>query len=140
MLSGVDDVFNAVTVIGDSVGEVVFYGRGAGKLPTASAVVADIIDCAKHLEARKYISWDEGFEGYVEDIQNAQTKLYVRLSDVDQATKSSVLALFGNKIENYYNEITKEFVFITNPEVESELRNSISKITNCKIETILHAI
>lgn len=140
MLSGVDDVFNAVTVIGDSVGEVVFYGRGAGKLPTASAVVADIIDCAKHLEARKYISWDEGFEGYVEDIQNAQTKLYVRLSDVDQATKSSVLALFGNKIENYYNEITKEFVFITNPEIESELRNSISKITNCKIETILHAI
>ena len=43
-LYGVDDVFNAVSVTGDSVGEVMFYGKGAGKLPTASAVVADVLD------------------------------------------------------------------------------------------------
>ncbi|MEG1887260.1 MAG: homoserine dehydrogenase, partial [Oscillospiraceae bacterium] len=48
-LSSVDDVFNAVMVRGDAIGDVIFYGRGAGKLPTASAVVADIIDCVKHL-------------------------------------------------------------------------------------------
>lgn len=47
-LSGVNDVFNAIMVTGDAVGEVLFYGRGAGKFPTASAVVGDIIDAVKH--------------------------------------------------------------------------------------------
>ena len=46
-LASVDDVFNAILVRGDAIGDVVFYGRGAGKLPTASAVVADVIDCAR---------------------------------------------------------------------------------------------
>ena len=52
-LAGIDDVFNGILVRGDATGDVVFYGKGAGKLPTASAVVADIIDCVKHLKARK---------------------------------------------------------------------------------------
>mgnify|MGYP002226336047 FL=1 len=43
-LAGVNDVFNAVLMQGDMLGDVVFYGKGAGKLPTASAVVADVID------------------------------------------------------------------------------------------------
>lgn len=47
-LASVRDVFNAILVRGDAIGDVVFYGKGAGKLPTASAVVADVIDCAKH--------------------------------------------------------------------------------------------
>ncbi len=44
-LASVDDVFNGIMVRGDATGDVVFYGKGAGKLPTASAVVADVIDC-----------------------------------------------------------------------------------------------
>lgn len=51
-LASVSDVFNAILVRGDAIGDVVFYGRGAGKLPTASAVVADVIDCAKHENAK----------------------------------------------------------------------------------------
>ena len=47
-LAGVDDVFNAVLVKGDMLGDVVFYGKGAGKLPTASAVVADVVDALKN--------------------------------------------------------------------------------------------
>ena len=47
-LAGVEDVFNAVLLKGDMLGDVVFYGKGAGKLPTASAVVADVIDALKH--------------------------------------------------------------------------------------------
>ena len=47
-LAGVEDVFNAVLVKGDMLGDVVFYGKGAGKLPTASAVVADVIDALKN--------------------------------------------------------------------------------------------
>ncbi len=53
ILSGVNDVFNAVMVRGDSLGDAMFYGRGAGKLPTASAVVADVIDCVRHLDSKK---------------------------------------------------------------------------------------
>ncbi|MCL2884357.1 MAG: homoserine dehydrogenase [Oscillospiraceae bacterium] len=60
MLSEVRDVFNAIMVQGDAIGDVIFYGRGAGKMPTASAVVADVIDEVKHLKARKYLFWEKG--------------------------------------------------------------------------------
>ena len=78
-LSHVDDVFNGITVRGDAIGDVMFYGRGAGKLPTASAVVADIIDCVKHLSARKYLSWDDAGISYIEDHTHDTLRLYVRL-------------------------------------------------------------
>ena len=57
-LSMVNDVFNAVFVRGNMVGETMFYGAGAGALPTASAVVADIIDAARHMEEHTTIQWD----------------------------------------------------------------------------------
>lgn len=77
-LAGVDDVFNAILVRGDAIGDVVFYGRGAGKMPTASAVVADVIDCAKHLKRKKLFGWGNSEEGYVADYRDMQTALYVR--------------------------------------------------------------
>ena len=80
MLSGVVDVFNAIMVRGDEVGDVMFYGRGAGKFPTASAVVGDVIDCVKHLTARKYLYWDDGSDDYVADPMCDVTKLYIRKS------------------------------------------------------------
>lgn len=77
-LAGVDDVFNAILVRGDAIGDVVFYGRGAGKMPTASAVVADVIDCAKHLKRKKLFGWGNSEEGYVADYRDMQTAIYVR--------------------------------------------------------------
>ena len=59
-LSGVEDVFNGISVRGDAIGDVMFYGRGAGKLPTASAVVADVIDIAKNMGHRKAMCWEPG--------------------------------------------------------------------------------
>ena len=56
-LSGVEDVFNAISATGNAVGDVMFYGRGAGKLPTASAVVGDIIDIAKDVTTPKRNQW-----------------------------------------------------------------------------------
>ncbi len=53
-LASIDDVFNGIMVNGNAIGEVVFYGPGAGKLPTASAVVADIIDCLRNDRNREY--------------------------------------------------------------------------------------
>lgn len=65
LMADVNDVFNGIMVRGDAIGDVVFYGRGAGKLPTASAVVADVIDEVKHLNARKYLFWEPALADYV---------------------------------------------------------------------------
>lgn len=59
-LANIDYEFNGIMVRGDCTGDVVFYGKGAGKLPTASAVVADVIDCCKHLKTRKFLYWADG--------------------------------------------------------------------------------
>ncbi|MDD6160166.1 MAG: homoserine dehydrogenase [Oscillospiraceae bacterium] len=77
-LAGVEDVFNAIAVRGDSIGEVMFYGRGAGKLPTASAVVADVIDIASHQGHRKAMSWDEGGDDVVCSGDVLKSRWYVR--------------------------------------------------------------
>ena len=78
-LAEVNDVFNGILVRGDAIGDVVFYGRGAGKLPTASAVVADVIDEVKHLKARKYLFWEKGQGGYVADYREAVSPMFLRL-------------------------------------------------------------
>ncbi len=65
LLADVGDVFNGILVRGNAIGDVVFYGRGAGKLPTASAVVADVIDEARHLDTRKPLFWGDGAPDYV---------------------------------------------------------------------------
>ena len=82
-LANVDDVFNGIMVRGDATGDVVFYGKGAGKLPTASAVVADVIDCVKHLKARKYLFWEDGGKEYVADYLDKEVSLYVRAKAED---------------------------------------------------------
>ncbi len=78
-LAGVDDVFNAITVRGNAIGDVMFYGRGAGKLPTASAVVADVIDAAQHQRTRRFLSWDDGGEDYVVGTDTLSTQWFLRL-------------------------------------------------------------
>ena len=77
-LAGVEDVFNGISVRGDAIGDVMFYGRGAGKLPTASAVVADVIDAAKHINSRKYLEWAPGGDDVTADYAMLSSRWYVR--------------------------------------------------------------
>lgn len=77
-LSSIDDVFNGILVKGDATGDVVFYGKGAGKLPTASAVVADIVDCIKHISARKYLFWEDSDGSNIIPYDESVTAMYVR--------------------------------------------------------------
>lgn len=58
-IAPVDDVFNAIMIRGNAVGDVMFYGRGAGDLPTASAVMGDVIDALQHREKRRDLGWSE---------------------------------------------------------------------------------
>lgn len=78
IVSGVDDVMNAIVVKGNAVGETMFYGPGAGKLPTASAVVGDVIDAAQHLGERKQLDWDKDDPNLIADAEMLETRWYVR--------------------------------------------------------------
>ena len=82
-LSGVDDVFNGILVCGDATGDVVFYGKGAGKLPTASAVMADVIDAAKCSEGAKSMFWTD--TGIDETVPHGEIehRFYLRLEGAD---------------------------------------------------------
>ncbi len=93
-LAGVEDVFNGIVVRGDAIGDVMFYGRGAGKLPTASAVSADIIDAVKHKERRQNLDWESGGEGVVGSFADLPLCWYVRT----QAQPGQIDAAFG-KVE-----------------------------------------
>lgn len=142
-LSHVDDVFNGITVRGDAIGDVMFYGRGAGKLPTASAVVADIIDCVKHLSARKYLSWDDAGISYIEDHTHDTLRLYVRLfADSDRAAvRAEAQSLFGEiKILGRNGEDASELAFITPYACEYELREKLSSLKNCRIVSTMRLL
>jgi len=80
-LAGVEDVFNAIEVEGNAIGEVMFYGRGAGKLPTASAVVADVMDIARGMDAPRRMSWAEGGADVVYPAEKLELRWYVRCAD-----------------------------------------------------------
>ena len=87
-LSGIDDVFNGILVRGDATGDVVFYGKGAGKLPTASAVVADIVDCIKHMSTGKYLFWEDCDGSNVMPYEESVSAMYVRaIGDIKTAEK-----------------------------------------------------
>jgi homoserine dehydrogenase len=76
-LSGVDDVYNGILVRGKDTGDVVFYGRGAGKFPTASAVIADIVDCVKADGTIHSLHWRDGDENLLFEWKNARVSYYV---------------------------------------------------------------
>ncbi|MEG0911303.1 MAG: homoserine dehydrogenase [Ruthenibacterium sp.] len=93
-LAGVEDVFNAVSVKGDMLGDVVFYGKGAGKLPTASAVVADVIDALKNgVKIHDSLFWQEAapIDGCFVD--PAPADYYLR---VENAVPAAVQEAFGS--------------------------------------------
>jgi len=140
-LAGVDDVFNAVMVRGDAVGDVLFYGRGAGKLPTASAVVADVIDCVKHLNARKYLSWEDGSKDYVVDSKTVKTRLYVRayVDDILNA-KTEVFSVISDAEFIVTGEDKNEVAFLTPVGVEAELKEKITSLKQLKNTSVLHVL
>ena len=129
-LANVDDVFNGILVRGDATGDVVFYGKGAGKLPTASAVVAEIIDCAKHLEVHKNLLWGDGESGYVQDYLEDCVAMYVRLTAQDIAeAKVQVQALFAGVVFlSQTGAPAGELAFVTVPEQERSIAQKLGQL------------
>lgn len=131
-LANVDDVFNGIMVRGDATGDVVFYGKGAGKLPTASAVVADVIDCVKHFKARKYLFWEDAKENYVEDYKENETAMYVRASGSDDDEVMDAAEKIFGSLERLTRKAPDagECAFITPVMKEKELDEKIRQLEN----------
>ncbi|MGN0620300.1 MAG: homoserine dehydrogenase [Porcipelethomonas sp.] len=99
LMSRVDDVFNAVMVSGDGIDKTLFYGRGAGKLPTASAVLGDVIESVKHDRTVFSQMWDSAEDNsFVEDWKKYEAVMYFRVS-VNDAVKAAVSEFGGEIIE-----------------------------------------
>ena len=136
ILSGVNGVFNAVMVTGDQTGEVVFYGKGAGKEATASAVVADIIDCIKHLDTRKYLFWSDGEKDYVEK-DNKKHKFLVRIKSDDFAALAETFSkVFSLNTDFIKNEYSKEIAFITEEDFEDNIKEKLEAFKGCEIKLL----
>jgi len=126
-LASVTDVFNAILVRGDAIGDVVFYGKGAGKLPTASAVVADVIDCAKHVDRKKAFGWGASEENYVVDYKTLETALYIRTEVSDKAAAlAAVEAQFGKvRVLSREDAPANELAFVTGTDTEQALTEKL---------------
>ncbi|MCI5917847.1 MAG: homoserine dehydrogenase [Roseburia sp.] len=107
-LYNVNDVFNAIFVHGNVLGDAMFYGSGAGKLPTASAVVADIVDMAKHRNVNVAVEWSSKKMELV-DYKKSENKFFVRAN----ASKDEVEALFGNVTFVEAEGVENEVGFVT---------------------------
>ncbi len=123
MLSGVNGVFNACLVRGDATGDVLMYGKGAGKLATASAVVGDVIDCASNDDKRKFFGWEDAKEDMLADYLDCETALYIRTNETD---KNKLTAVFGEvTFLEREGQPADETAFVTPVMKEGKLRQLI---------------
>lgn len=121
-LCGVNGVFNGIFVRGNVLGDAMFYGSGAGKLPTASAVVADIVDMVKHQHTNIYIDWSQEKLEIV-DYKDSVNAFFVRTS----SDKAAVEVAFGN-VEYVENVEAGEIGFVTGEMTEAEFEEKSAKI------------
>ena len=123
-LYSVNGVFNGILVKGNVLGDVMFYGQGAGKLATASAVISDVIECARNKEKTISCIWDaDNIE--LNNYKECKRKFFVRVSISD---RGCVLNSFGQVRE--IRIMDEEFAFISDMMTEKEFHSRLSGITN----------
>lgn len=129
-LANIDDVFNGVLVRGDATGDVVFYGKGAGKFPTASAVVADIMDAVKADKTIGSLKWVKSKTDFIADYKAGDLEFYVRMScdDSDEALKLINKYFGGVRVLSRNNADNKEVAFVTELTNETAVREHISEL------------
>lgn len=132
-LSSVRSSFNAVYLKGDCVGDMMFYGRGAGDLPTGSAVVSDILTACK--KEHRYMNFGEKTVDAVYN-DDWQTKYYIRLTVKDQPGVLGAIAGYFGKykvsiasvIQKGYGNTTAPLIFVTHEASEKSIQKAISEI------------
>lgn len=131
-LAGVNDVFNAILVRGDATGDVVFYGKGAGKLPTASAVVSDIISAVKHSDTSRSLTWADSDQSFVLPFERFNCANYIRLTAKNtDVTKAVVKAVYGDvEYLSSKNQPENELAFITSEMSEKDALAACEKVSD----------
>lgn len=123
-LYSVNDVFNGIFVHGNVLGDAMFYGSGAGKLPTASAVVADVVDEAKHLHRNIMTNWSS-HPLKLMDMDEVEGRYFVR---VQGTTVDKVEAAFGKVEIVNLKEFPGEFAFVTSSMKQGEYKEKIKAL------------
>lgn len=122
-LYSVNDVFNAVFVHGNMLGDSMYYGRGAGKLPTASAVVSDVVDCARHVGRTIMCFWDtESIE--FTDIDQVKYRFFVRTK---AEFEGKALEVFSS-MEVVEADVAGEYAFVTDEMTEGEFKEKAQQL------------
>ena len=132
-LHSVEDVFNAILIKGNMVDDVMFYGRGAGKLPTASAVVADVVEAVRNKDRHLDINWDEE-KLTLGDIRQYKQKFFVR---VPESEKEAAKGKLSGLREVSTDRVKGEFAFITEPLTEAEFEK-LTKDLSVKNKIIIN--
>ncbi|NLB80227.1 MAG: homoserine dehydrogenase, partial [Clostridiaceae bacterium] len=123
-LAGVEDVFNAILVRASATGDLMFYGKGAGKMPTASAVVADCINIIKYGNLGMPV-WENG--GVVSRCNCDNIKYYIRVKSEDKAdTKEQINSLFAKAV--WLDTQENDVAFITDKDDENNILDNIQKL------------
>ncbi len=128
-LAGISGVFNGILVRGNAIGDVLFYGQGAGKLATASAVVADMIDMAKSKDYVSSLSWVDDGKNYVVDYKTTSVAFYVRLQGKD--LRNQIYRQFEQvTFIEHLREAEDEIAFITPAMVEKDFYSKIAALSS----------
>ena len=120
-LYSVNDVFNGIFVRGNVIGDVMFYGSGAGKLPTASAVVADVVDAAKHIGKNIWTIWSSR-KLELTDLGKVSHRFFLRVPGKPDALREKVRELFGPVEEVAVPGLEGEYAFVTARITEQEMK------------------
>lgn len=150
-LATVSGVFNAIYVIGDAVGETMFYGKGAGSLPTGSAVVSDIIQVVRNMTSgsQGQVNCDCYRNYPLKSADNFTTGYYIRLKVKDEPRVFATLALFFAEAGISFNSIIQkprsnnnaEIVLVTHPCKEGQLRQALDSLNSySKLDKIYNVI
>ena len=126
-LFSVNGVFNAVFVHGNVLGDAMFYGSGAGKLPTASAVVADVVDEAKHLNRNIMMHWSSKKLDLM-DISQVEGRFFVRVQGTPEEKADKVKTLFGDVQIRQLADLPGEFGFVTPVMTEAQYQEKAGQL------------
>lgn len=125
----VHDVFNGIQIHSNMLDTSMYYGRGAGKLPTASAVVGDVVECAKHLHESGIPVWKEN-EKVLKGIEAFKQKYLVRVQGTMEESKVAIEAAFGKVEYVELSEVPGEFGVLTDVMSEKAYGEAVKKISN----------
>jgi homoserine dehydrogenase len=142
ILASVSGVFNAVLLEGDAVGPILLYGRGAGEMPTASAVVSDLVDVARNLLSGTPVRISMDFYAHdnalaLKPIEAVESRHYLRFSVVDEpGVLAAIATAFGRHGISIASVMQKEgrhpdfvpVIFLTHKAVEKALREAVAEV------------